>query len=104
VREVHATIDFNDDGWFTGRDNVHAFAHVEWPADREAFISSRGGAEVGLHHTRFGSVVRLKVRRPDARPPMKSGETIGVAFRVENGHGQVAFLLDPWQVLRLELE
>ena len=32
------------------------------------------------------------------------GSKIGICPRLENGGGRVAFLLDPWQLLELELK
>jgi len=114
ARQVFATVDFNNDGWFIGRDNIYASVDLEWPADGKPSVTRSsncdaellpGGSAVPADMLPYGSrVVYVTVRRPESRPTLEPDSAVGLTVRLQNGGGTVAFLIDPWQILGLELE
>jgi hypothetical protein len=102
IREVHATVDFDNDGWFTGRDNVYATVNLDWsggPKNVQIARSSNCRAQVG-----FGTVLELLVEHPSHHRPLRAGDELGLTLRFQNGNGTVKFLIDPWQILAVQLQ
>lgn len=99
---VHVTADFKNDGWFIGRDNVYAHASLEWPADASPKVRGAHNCEAVLHEDGRPQL-RLTIKRPATRDPLKPGSEIGLTVRVTGKPGQAAFLIDPWQILGLRL-
>lgn len=111
-RHLHVTVDFLNDGWFVGRDNVYAWLELDWSGPSPGIQRSHAcearvlppasGVPVDLMPA--CSAVMLRVQRPDTRSPLKAGSAVGITFRVQHAPGQVAFLIDPWQILGLALQ
>lgn len=104
AKHVFATVDFNNDGWFVGRDNVPAHVELEWPKDAPPTIKAKEHGEATIVLTDSGPLLEVSVARPEARAPLRAGSKVGVTVRFQNGGGTIAFLLDPWQILGLELK
>ncbi len=113
ARQVWATFDFNNDGWFTGRDNVAAHVDLEWSAGAAPTIKRSANCRAELYASGTSAagellpagcpVVSLTVPRPPSRAPLEPGSALGMCVRFQNGGGTIAFLLDPWQLLTLSL-
>jgi|GEM_PF-3126232 len=113
ARQVWATFDFNNDGWFIGRDNLAAHVDLDWPAGGPPGIKRGENCVATLHPAGLPipgdllpagcPVVALTVKRPPSRMPLEPGSALGLCVRLQNGGGTVAFLLDPWQLLSLAL-
>ncbi|MBK9119932.1 MAG: hypothetical protein IPM18_10085 [Phycisphaerales bacterium] len=102
VRHVYAPLDWRNDGWFIGRDNVYHRVDLEWD-DTVPRVARTERCEARVVVEREEHVLQLKIRRAAARAPLQAGSSIGLILRLENGQGTVGFLLDPWQILGLEL-
>lgn len=103
VRRVFAPVDFNNDGWFVGSDQVYASAQLEWPAGGQPRLRGAELCEAAISSQAGGPILLLKISVPAAREPLRPGSSVALCVRVENGAGCVAFLLDPWQLLSLSL-
>jgi len=112
ARQVFATVDFNDDGWFVGQDNVYAHVDLGWPNDggprinRAERCEARFVRPIGVPPDVLPGcpALALKIPRPQSRTPLQPGSSIGLTVRFQNGGGSVAFLIDPWQILSLDLK
>ncbi len=105
VRTIYLPIDFDNNGWFIGRDQVYPHVDLAWPADGPPTIGRQAGCEATLTVGDDGTVVvAVTVPRPATRAPLRSGSSVGVIIRAQNDGGRVQFLIDPWQVLGLELK
>jgi hypothetical protein len=104
VKQVFTPVDFNNDGWFVGHDQVYPSVELEWPADGPPAVKSQHECQAELAMVEGTPVLTMTVPRPPSRAPLTSGSSIGVCVRFQNGGGTVAFLLDPWQLLGLELK
>jgi hypothetical protein len=104
AQQVFAPIDFNNDGWFAGQDQVYPSVELDWPADGSPHITAARACEAKLSLQPGGPVLLLKTAVPAARPPLLPGSSVGACLRIENGPGRIAFLLDPWKLLILRLE
>ncbi|MEW6249005.1 MAG: hypothetical protein AB1716_00015 [Planctomycetota bacterium] len=105
ARNVLVPVDWNDDGWFVGHDNVYYSADLEWPESGPPKLRQAHGCEARLQQTDDGRTeVLLTLKRPATREPLKADERVSICPRVENGGGRVAFLADPWQLIALELK
>jgi hypothetical protein len=103
VPQVHATVDFNHDGWFAGRDNVYARSWFSGGMpDRDQFRVAN--AEGQLREVDGIYVIDLSIPRPPTVAPLQPGRTIGLTVRLQGAGGDVAFLIDPWALLSLQLQ
>ncbi len=111
VKQVLLTVDFNDDGWFVGQDNVFAQVELEWK-DGQPSVKRASNCEAQLYPQVAAPdvlpggvpVLGFRVERPDARAALMAGEHVGITLRVADGGGTSGFLLDPWQDLSLECQ
>jgi hypothetical protein len=101
---VALPMDWNDDGWFVGQDNVYYSVDLEWPKDGPAKVRAANNCEATIATNDGKTVLSCVVKRPPTRAPLKPGSKIGICPRLGNGGGTIAFLLDPWQLLELELK
>lgn len=104
ARHVHATIDFDNDGWFIGRDNVYASVDLNWDGEDAATVGRARHCTATTTSTTVGAALQMKIRRPDRRAALAAGSSLGLTVRFQDGGGTVAFLIDPWQILGLELK
>jgi hypothetical protein len=103
VPQVHATVDFNHDGWFAGRDNVYTRTWFSGGVpDLDQFRVAN--AEGQLREVDGTYVIDLSVPRPPTVPPLQAGRTIGLTVRLQGAGGDVAFLIDPWAILSVQLQ
>ena len=103
ARTIQLPMDWNDDGWFIGQDNVYSSVDLEWPAEGKPQVKAVHNCQARIMNEGGNSVIGVTVQRPTTRAPLYPGSHIGICPRLENGGGRVAFLLDPWQLLELEL-
>lgn len=110
TKEVVASVDFNNDGWFVGRDNVTARARLEWPAGTPPVLRRVDGGQGELLGALTAPVAglpagmpvsRLAVPRPAGGRPLEPGVTLGLCLRLHVGEGTATFLIDPWRLLEL---
>jgi len=109
VQQVLMTVDFNDDGWFIGQDNVFAQVELEWKdgqptVKRAAKCEAQVYPQVSTEGVLPGGVpvLSFRVERPEMRATLMAGAHVGITLRLANGGGTSAFLIDPWQDLSWE--
>jgi len=103
ARTVYLPMDWNNDGWFTGFDQTYTTIDLEW-RDGAAEIKRAGECTAEVATSGGRTVLQVVVPRPAARVPLAAGARVGLIPRLQNGGGTVAFLIDPWQILGVELK
>ena len=110
ARTIFLPIDWNNDGWFAGRDNLYYSVELEWRESLDGAtpptVSIRRKADCTADVRVLDDAVEVTVRiaRPDVRAPLAPGSSLGLIPRLQLGGGTGAFLIDPWQVLGVELK